>query len=646
MPAEDYKTHVRHFPVALLLVATAAAPSQRPGTSAAFVLGRVVDAGTGRPIAGAIVSMTADPNASGGDAGSAMSGTPARPRRVLTDDQGRFLFRDLSKGTFLFTASAWGFLDGGFGQTRPEPTTQPFALGENERVGNLTIRLWKEATLSGRVVDEAGDPVVDVSVLLSHRERAGGRIQITSPQYTANYGARTDDRGVYVFGNLKPGEYLVSVPTRTTAVPAPLVTADRATLDSMRASGSMALSMGMGAMSPAVRVGDFVLQTSGQGHWGGSNALAARLPFSMRPDGTVVGYPTTFYPSATSALEAVPITLKPGDERTDVELQLRPVVMQRLPGTVIGPNGPEPHMAVHLIPAYAVGQQVERTHEAAVTATDARGAFTFPAVPPGEYVARAWRLSPSLSIGTDALPPDTTLWGEAAIVVGETPPERLTVQLQPGLTLSGRIEFDGTAATPRPTALQPMLARAFEPAWPLAYGNLLATRVSGAWEFTTQGVPPGKYFANLPNNFSPSGWHFESATVDGKDLVVTPVTLAAQSVSGIVIRFSDRRIVLSGTVTDAAGKPDANALVLVFPSDYRRWIESGMPVAGARAVAASQAGGYTIAGIRPGEYLAIAVNADLFDTWRDRPTIERLASGAMPLTLARGDLKRLDLRKR
>jgi len=631
-----------------LLVAMPAAGGQTPppGRPAAFVMGRVLEAATNRPIAGAIVTITAVAIDGGHDAATPSSSSPPRSRRVLTDDQGRFLFRDLSKGTFLFSATAWGFLEGGFGQARPESTTQPFALADNERVGDLEIRLWKQATLSGRVLDETGDPVVDVSVLLSHRERIGGRIQITSPQYSSTYGARTDDRGIFRFGGLKQGDYLVSVPTRTTAVPASLVTAEKVTLDAMRASGSLALSMGMSAMSPAVRVGDYVVQTSGQGHMGWSNALAGRLPFSTRADGGIASYPTTFYPSALSPLEAVPISLKPGDDRTDVDLQLRPVVMQRLSGTVIGPEGPEPHMAVHLIPAYAVGQHVERTHEAAVTATDARGTFTFPAVPPGEYVARAWRLPPNLVIGSGPLPPDTTLWGEAPITVGETSPERLTLRLQPGLTLSGRIEFNGSATPPRPTALQPMLARGFEPAWPLAYGSLPSSRVSDTWQFTTQGVPSGKYFASLPNQFSISGWHFESAMLDGKDLVISPITLDAQHVSGIVIRFSDRRTVLSGTVTDGAGKPDANALVLVFPADYRLWIENGMPAAGARAVAASQAGGYTIDGVRPGEYLATAVSAELFDKWRDRPTIERLASGATPVTLERGDVKRLDLRKR
>jgi hypothetical protein len=617
-----------------------ALPQTAPSRPTGFVLGEVLDAATSRPVDAAIVTLS--PVTSGASGPSPASAV----QRVLTDSAGRFLFRNLAKGTFVFSATAPGYLPGGYGQRRPDGLAQPFALAEGQRAGDVTIRLWKEAALSGVVTDEAGGPVVGVSVSLARRSVAGGRLKLSAPPFNPSYSARTDDRGAYQFVGLAPGEYLVSVQTRTTAMPISLVESGNDVLASLRASGSYSLSMGMAAMSPAVRVGDFVLQTSNQGNTGSTNALVGQLPVLSRSDGRIVAHPPTFYPNVATASEATPITLKPGDDRSDVDLHLRPVVMVSVSGTVIGPNGPEPQFAVHLIPESVANQPLERAYEAAVTATDSKGAFTFLAVPPGGYVVKAWRLPPVLSIGRDPLPPDTTLWGETPVVVGNVAVTAVAVNLRPGLTLSGRLEFDGSARAPTPQQLQPFLSRCFEFAWPLALGNMIASRVTASYDFTLQGQPPGKYFPNPSNAFFPRGWYLESVTLDGKDLATSPVILDAQNITGIAIRFTDRRTELTGIVRDARGRPDANATVLVFPADYHTWIQNGMPDLAARVVPTSQLGTYSVADIRPGEYLAAAVSEDAVANWQQVSMIEALASHATRVTVARGETKRQDLRSR
>ncbi len=621
---------------ALSAAAGAQAPSEK---SHAFVMGMVVDAVTNRPVPGAVVTVTGRPPADRSDLAQPASGT----RRVQADAQGRFLLRGLSRGPVIVQASASGYLPGGHGQSRSGAPTQPLQIAGDARIGDLTIRLWPEASLSGRVVDEHGDPVVDVSVLLVRRE-AGGRL--TSPRFASGYAARTDDRGVYRFGNVAPGSYSVSVPSRLTTLPASMVDANKATLAALAAGGSQALSMGANALGAAVRFGDFFVQTSGQGHWGTSNALAGRLPFSIQADGRIAGYPTTFHPDALSPGETRPIALKAGDNRSDVDVQLKPVVMQRLAGTVVGPNGPEPHIAVHVIPAYASGDWLERTHEAGVTPTDARGAFTFPAVPPGDYVVKVWRLPPALGIGTDPLPEEPSVWGEVPVTIGNTPPPSMTIALQTGVTLSGRFEFDGTAKPPRPQQLQSTLAGAFEPPWPLAYTRLLAARVNDRFEFTTQGLPPGRYFADFTSGrFAPEGWYLESATVDGRDLLSTPLVLGGQSAGDIVIRYSDRCSTLSGVVSDANGKPDSTALVVVFPAGYRAWIDNGLPPGAAHTAVATQTGEYVI-DVRPGDHLMAVIAADQFESWRTPQAVERLASRATAVSVTRGENRRVDMKTR
>jgi hypothetical protein len=306
-----------------------------------------------------------------------------------------------------------------------------------------------------------------------------------------------------------------------------------------------------------------------------------------------------------------------------------------------------PNFAVHLIPAFAAGSELERVHATALTTTNRSGAFSFIAVPPGEYVLKTWRRAQGLVTGRDPTPPaDTTLWAEAPLTVGETPVSGIAVTLQPGAIVSGRVRFEGSATPPMPGPLQSPLSVAFEPPWTLAFGNRLGVHVSPAFEFTTLGLPPGKYRVSLPNQFSASlrGWFFESATSEGRDLTVVPIELNGQRVSDVTITFTDQRSGISGVVLDRSGRPDATAAVLVFPADHRSWAEHGLSPLAARAEVVSQRGTFAIP-MRPGTYLVAAVDEDTLDGWTKPGAIDAIARGATSVTLARGETRRVEIRR-
>lgn len=612
---------------------------------AGLVVGQVVDAVTNRSVSGATVTISA----------------PAS-KRVLTDDAGRFLFRDLPKASYSFTATAPGYLDGGYGQRRIGGAMQPFALAEDQKVGDVVIRLWKEATLSGVVTDDIGSPVAGVSVSLVRREAAlGGAASPARPSLDPGqfrpFGlvetARTDDRGAYRFGGLLPGEYLVSVKNRMTAMPVGM-TVDQASAQLLSASGSMSMSMMARGPATAVRIGDFLLQTGMAGSSAGTNHLLAVLPSTSASQSANAGpkvttYATTYYPSARTPLQATTISLAAGTDRSDVNLRLMPVTMTRVSGRLEGPDGPLPGFPVHLIPAYAANGPLEREEEAADTATDATGAFTFIAVPPGQYVLKAYRM-PQPQLTDRDLVPDASLWGQTTVTVGADPAFGLSLTLRPGGTISGKIVFEGAATVPTPSQLQSfVVGRWFEPAWQLAIqeGVLVRGRVNASGEFQSVGLPPGVYTARLAGRYAAAtlkGWFLESVTLDGKDLLISPVAIDGQSVTGVVIRFTDRATQLSGAIQDATGKPDITASVLIFPADYKAWIQNGMLPDAAQVVTASQAGTYQVPDIRPGEYLVAAVGDVTLANWQQPATIEALAPFATRVALKLGDAKQLDLK--
>ena len=619
---------------------TAQVPPARPSSSATgFILGRVVDATTGRPIGDAAITLSPLQPPSGDPSPLPV---PARVsgQSALTSGDGRFLFRGLTAGAYGLSATAPGYLDGGLGQQRAGGRLQSLVLADGQRTGDATIRLWPEAVVSGVVTDDTGAPVPEIWVTLLRRDQTLRPGQLPATRGWTSLGARSDDEGRYRIGGIEPGEYVVAVPSRT--VQAPNAGADAGMLQSLRASGAP----DVGPTSRGVRVGDSLVLVSYDGVNAGLNALNALLPSRLGPDGRLVGYPATFHPGATTIASAATLTIKSGDDRTGIDIRLRPVSMVSVAGHVVGPDGPARHFAVHLIPAFAANSELEPEYASALATTDAAGAFRFLGVPPGQYVLKAWRRTQSLVTARDAPPAETTLWGEVPVTVGDAPVSSVSLVLQPGGVLAGRVQFQGAGPPPQAGPLQPPLSVAFQPPWTLAFGNRLGVSIAPTFEFTTLGLPPGKYVVNLPNQFSASlrGWFFESATLGGRDLTVIPVTLAGQRVDDIVITFSDRRSELTGRVIDDAGKPDPAAVVLVFPADYRTWIEHGLAPMAARAEGVSQLGTFAIA-MKPGEYLAAAVDEATLQTWARPGTIEAIARRATPVSITQGESKRVELRR-
>lgn len=192
--------------LALLLSLAAAPPGQFSPAEPALVFGRVVDAGTGRPIAGAIVipaGTAATPEA------------PAtNPARVISNAEGHFVLRGLAKGSLVLTATKGGYVDATYGQRRPGGSTQPIPVAPGQWKTDVELRMWKYAAIAGVIVDEAGDPVVGARVQSLQKTFIAGRRRLTP----ASEGV-TDDRGFYRIARLTPGDYTIVVPSTQTSVP-------------------------------------------------------------------------------------------------------------------------------------------------------------------------------------------------------------------------------------------------------------------------------------------------------------------------------------------------------------------------------------------------------------------------------------------
>ncbi len=134
---------------ALLFLALGQSPD---ANAPAIVSGRVVDAGTGRPIAGVVVT----PAGSALPPPQAADGT--EPPHVLTNANGLFVIRGLHEGSLVLTATKGGYVNATRGQRRPAGSAQPLPIKDGDRVNDVDIRMWKQARDHRRRHGRSGRP--------------------------------------------------------------------------------------------------------------------------------------------------------------------------------------------------------------------------------------------------------------------------------------------------------------------------------------------------------------------------------------------------------------------------------------------------------------------------------------------------------
>jgi hypothetical protein len=637
----------------------------QPAKGTGIVVGQVVDGSTGQPIAEAVVTLNARPNAPIGAARGAAPPPPggrgagATPDRVMTGQDGRFLFRELPAGPVMFTATAAGYGPGVVGQTRPGGPSQPVQLGEGGRVSDARIRLWRFASITGTIVDDAGEPAVRTTVRVLRRTMAAGR-----PRYLPTGAGTTDDRGQYRIGSLMAGDYLVVVPQTAATVPAASAESFLKAISSGGAGqGALMMDMISSDGPPpnpnGIRVGDHLLSV---------NPGMGAMPPAPSADGRVLAYQTMLFPGATSPSQATVITLGSGEERTGINIQMRLVSTARLSGSVVGPAGPMANVTVRLFPAADSDLLAETEFPVATSMTGADGAFLFLAVPPGQFVVRVQKSPPPVipaELGSNplvqmvfgGLPPTAgrgaapapTRYANANVTVGSTATVDVALRLREGAKLSGRVEFEGTTPPPAPDQLQAMTItlNAIDgrggggggfPGAPAAPG-----RVGQDGQFATQGYAPGRYFVAPAGRGAGPAWTLKSVTANGRDVSVEPLELTDTDVTGAIVTFTDKVGQVSGTIRTATGTAPDEATVLLFPADYRGWARNGMSPRRLASATLTKATAFTLPRLLAGEYLIAAV-ATLDPNDREDPAFfEALSRVATRLTLGEGEQRSLDL---
>jgi hypothetical protein len=179
------------------VIAQSSTQQPPPPKPSAVLRGRVTAADTGRPLRRAQVVAV-------------IPGVQTR-HTTSTNVRGEYELRDLPAGRYTLTVSRSGYLPWEYGRRHPAEPGTPIDVGEAETRDKMDFSLPRASAISGRVIDETGEPVAGVTVYVMRPEFFRGRRRLTPIS-----SIRTDDTGQYRAVGLQPGDYVVVATLRET----------------------------------------------------------------------------------------------------------------------------------------------------------------------------------------------------------------------------------------------------------------------------------------------------------------------------------------------------------------------------------------------------------------------------------------------
>jgi hypothetical protein len=439
---------------------------------------------------------------------------------------------------------------------------------------------------------------------------------------------RSDDRGVYRIGSLSGGDYVICACSRD---PIPF---DGTLLSTLGSEPLQLMSVAARALSV------------------GSNVVSL--------DNTLRTYAPTFYLNSPGFAQATRVTLAPGDDKINLDMNVSIVRAARVSGTIIGAQGPVRAGSMRLLPE-ADAEVGRALFSIPPMLVQPDGRFDFATVPPGQYrlvyvhrpnlplngpsgaamslVGSRGITQPTPGATMSAGGPESTepwQWVSDPITVGESGVSGIVVALKSALAVSGRVQWVGAA--PQPPAQ--MLNRAtvsmqtvseLDPLWSLG-GGFFTGRFAPDATFLVPGALPGKYI--ISSNALPGYPTLKSVMVGGADLTDLPLEVGDKDVANVVITYVDTPMAsLTVTITGATPTPGDQDSILVFPTDRKFWTEPAAARRRFRRIVVPTKGVATTPELPAGDYFAVYASVLEAADWMEPTKLDTLSRRAQRVTV-------------
>jgi hypothetical protein len=162
----------------------------------ATLRGHIVAADTGQPLRKAQVRV--------------MSGELRENRMTTTDGDGKYEFKELPAGRYTVMASKGSYVNLQYGQNRPFEPGKPLEILDGQTVEKVDFSLPRGGVITGRILDEFGEPLADAQVMAQRYQTMGGRRRLVP----AGRPGMTNDIGEFRLFAIPPGQYYLSATLR------------------------------------------------------------------------------------------------------------------------------------------------------------------------------------------------------------------------------------------------------------------------------------------------------------------------------------------------------------------------------------------------------------------------------------------------
>lgn len=517
--------------------------SEPPSRASAQVRGYVTDADDGEPLRRALVSIASR------EGGQAITSA--------TDEQGRYEFTGLSAGRYRLSASKNGYLGLSYGQRRSYEGGRLFDVRAGEVV-RRDLSLPRGAVVTGRIVDEYGDPVPNVVVFATRDSILTGQ----KANATQRLSDTTDDLGEYRLYGVPPGSYYI-----------------------------------LAVAGPDAR--------------------------SLSDDDNRLTYPATYYPGATKAFEGRPLSITTGQNLTGIDIALMPTSAARILGTVVNLDGRP--MESGIVSAFWTDVPFVHSTDGPI---GPNGSFALDRLPPGGYFLR---IQGTTKDGAQQIATRGVTLATSDIV-------GLTLAPEAPARVSGRLVFDSLGAMAvAPSSFRVTTTPAPVGAPMIRFGRAESSQVREDSTFSVR-ASPGK---NLIRSSAPDGWAVKAIMLNGADIKDAAVELAPkQELRGIEIHVTGRPASVAGTVSDSRGGATGEYTAILFARDERRWTPNSPYV----FVAGPDPNGrFEFKSVRPGDYLAVALEYVEPGRWTDPEFLNQIRRDATDFSIGEGETKILTL---
>jgi hypothetical protein len=324
------------------------------------------------------------------------------------------------------------------------------------------------------------------------------------------------------------------------------------------------------------------------------------------------------------------IAIAASEERTGVDIQLQLVPTARIEGKVTGlPGASLPALEVTLTNALRLNDgvaEVDRT-------PDSSGAFHFAGVPLGSYTI----LVQTASGDGPPHPSADVLWAMTDVAI-DGHDVTLPLQLQPSLTASASLVFDGGA----PPKAQDLASATWVLQRPAATLDGPRGHVDAGGRIVFRGLMPGRHALVPLVSPALNGWSLKSSVARGKESLDGSVDVQPGSdLTDWVVTYTDHPTEISGTLQNSSGRSTSDYFIVVFSTNRADWIPRSRRVA---QTWPGNDGRYSIRNLPAGEYWIAALTDLVFTDLFEPSFIEGLVNGAVKVTIGDGGRKTQDLK--